>query len=260
MGAIHSCKSTCFKKETNICRFGFPQSISEVTKILGDNEIFKNNGKFCLLKRGSDELFVNNYNPSILKLWQANMDIQPVGSMFGVAYYIAKYCSKEEDISIRNCIKQAINEIKNASNNNLSNRIYKACKLLMNQRERSAQEAAYVLCGFNLKRSSRSCVFINTRPSQMRTRMLKKEHLYKTEFEDENFCSDIFHKYENRPLTLENICLYEFASTYRIVSNKSSKYFEDDQSDNNFSDSETENVLTLLNYKSVILKKRKKLL
>ena len=36
------------------------------------------------MKRSKNETTINNYNPTILKLWQANMDIQPVGSMFGV--------------------------------------------------------------------------------------------------------------------------------------------------------------------------------
>ena len=41
------------------------------------------------MKRKKDELFINNYHPTKLNMWQANMDIQPIGTVFGIAFYVS---------------------------------------------------------------------------------------------------------------------------------------------------------------------------
>ena len=56
----------------------------EETKLLDENEILATRGRFVQMKRSEAESRVNFYNKDILTLWTANMDIQPVGSMFGV--------------------------------------------------------------------------------------------------------------------------------------------------------------------------------
>jgi hypothetical protein len=42
----------------------------------------------------------------------------------------------------------------------------------MRNRERSAQEAAYVICGLDLREATRSTVFVNTKPAGDRTRVV----------------------------------------------------------------------------------------
>ena len=39
---------------------------------------------------------INPYNPQLLLAWQANMDIQMVGSVFGAAMYVSHYICKDE--------------------------------------------------------------------------------------------------------------------------------------------------------------------
>ena len=39
------------------------------------------------------------------------MDIQPVGTFYGIAYYVAKYVAKEEPQHIQNELKDALLEI-----------------------------------------------------------------------------------------------------------------------------------------------------
>ncbi|KAG5894349.1 hypothetical protein JTB14_031910 [Gonioctena quinquepunctata] len=64
-------KHTCYKDRTNhCCRFGFPRAPSEVTSCLGPDEALTNNGRFCILRRTSQETMVNNYSPDILSLWE----------------------------------------------------------------------------------------------------------------------------------------------------------------------------------------------
>jgi hypothetical protein len=86
--------------------------VSNETRILSDEEIVKNNNKFVIMKRNKEELFINNYHPTILNMWQANMDIQPIGTVFGIAFYVAKYVAKEEPVMIQKKIHDAIKEIK----------------------------------------------------------------------------------------------------------------------------------------------------
>lgn len=39
---------------------------------------------------------MNQYNPTALLAWRANMDISPCTDLAAVLGYVAKYCSKEE--------------------------------------------------------------------------------------------------------------------------------------------------------------------
>jgi len=87
----HKCTSTCYKssgKENikNKCRFGYKIAASTETRILNLEELLSNNGKFCIFKRSIEEQSINVYNLQLLILWNAKMDIQPVGSLYGIAY------------------------------------------------------------------------------------------------------------------------------------------------------------------------------
>ena len=39
---------------------------------------------------------LNQYNPTAILVWRANMDISPCTDLGAVQSYVAKYCSKEE--------------------------------------------------------------------------------------------------------------------------------------------------------------------
>ena len=53
-------------------------------------------GKVLILKREVKERFVNNYNPEMLRAWNANMDLQLVFDPYAVVSYIANYMNKDE--------------------------------------------------------------------------------------------------------------------------------------------------------------------
>jgi len=46
-------------------------------------------------------MIINNHNPTILSIWRANVDFQPVLSIHAVQKYIAKYASKAEKKNIK---------------------------------------------------------------------------------------------------------------------------------------------------------------
>jgi hypothetical protein len=232
---VHSCTQTCFKKvsKKNIkkCRFGYPLPISDKTIILNADEIKNYNNKFCIFKRTIEEQKINVYNLELLILWNANMDIQPVGSLYGIAYYIAKYVAKEEPQNIQDELKEAIAAIKDAPAAQFAKQLLLTSKIIMKNRERSAQEAAYILCGLRLKACSRTTVFVNAIFPKKRTRLVRKERICNSEYDDEDFCQNIFEKYEKRSPLLENISLAEFAAEYEFC--KFTKENPDTDSDSN---------------------------
>jgi hypothetical protein len=87
------------------------------------------------------------------------MDIQPVGTLYGIAYYVAKYVAKEEPQHIQNELKDALLAIQAAPSHQFAQELYKTSRLIMKHRERSAQEAAYLLAGLRLKACSRTTIF-----------------------------------------------------------------------------------------------------
>ena len=48
------------------------------------------------LKRSPNELRINNYNPTCLLAWRANMDIQYVLDVYACAMYVVSYISKAQ--------------------------------------------------------------------------------------------------------------------------------------------------------------------
>ncbi len=53
-------------------------------------------GKSVVYKRAPSEINVNTYNPTIMKAWQANMDIQFVSNPYACIHYIISYVTKDE--------------------------------------------------------------------------------------------------------------------------------------------------------------------
>lgn len=49
-----------------------------------------------VLQRNPNELWINQYNPFLLKCWDANMDIQFVLDPFSCIVYVVSYISKAE--------------------------------------------------------------------------------------------------------------------------------------------------------------------
>ena len=41
-----------------------------------------------------EDIFINNYNKSLLKLHQANIDLQYITDEYAVAEYVCDYCTK----------------------------------------------------------------------------------------------------------------------------------------------------------------------
>ncbi|XP_062606605.1 uncharacterized protein LOC134268370 [Saccostrea cucullata] len=182
-----------------------------------------------VLRRNPDEMWTNQYNPCLLRCWDANMDIQYVLDPFSCIVYIISYISKSER-EMGMLLKQTQIE---AIEGNLSARqtMRSIGSAYLNQREVSAQEAVYRVCNLRMKESSRKVVFVPvgenpTRLSKPLAQMRKKQRsecneddLEGDDDDDEIWMTNIVERYENRPdlHLFDKMCLAEFCSSYRVL-------------------------------------------
>ncbi|OXA37426.1 ATP-dependent DNA helicase pfh1 [Folsomia candida] len=208
----HKDTTTCFKKGSE-CRFGFPRPLATKTTIKPDES---SRGRGVILQRKKGEERINNYHPKLLGLLRCNMDIQVVIGVAGVAYYIAKYIGKNEPETLREDIRHTLQTLRD-SRRPIRVQMQKVSRLLLSRRTVGSQEAAYRMVNIPMRHSSRGFVFIPTYLPGDRIRLLKKNAYL--ERDEVQFASNIIDKYCNRPDSLANLSLFEFASKYQPVQN-----------------------------------------
>uniref|UniRef100_T1J5E9 Uncharacterized protein n=1 Tax=Strigamia maritima TaxID=126957 RepID=T1J5E9_STRMM len=238
----HSHTATCFKNDKDICRFHFPRAPRETTEIVSttSDEAIRNGGRTCLLKCKNNEQFINNYNPTLLNIWQGNMDIQPCGSNEAIAVYIAKYCAKSEPTEMTTSLRDAIKAIMKEEGST-SRKLFKMTMKIFQQRQVSAPECAYRLCHLQLKESSQKCVFLATCKPEDRYKVFKFVNNVAT-----GVCENIFKRYEERPLThcaydFDKMSLMEFATLFEPHYEKRATENDEDGDQDAYDQPETKN-------------------
>ena len=100
---LHKCSNYCRRKKkygnayVTHCKFGFPRQVVNETVLNNVEDSLKYRSKVYHLKRGVEEVRVNDYNPLLLYLWKANIDIQYVAdSSLALAHYVTAYVTKAE--------------------------------------------------------------------------------------------------------------------------------------------------------------------
>ena len=172
-----------------------------------------------MLRRRVEERRSNAYNPEILSLWEANMDIQFVLDPYACVMYIINYVGKSQR-GISALLRQVIADAKKG-NTSHREKLRAVANSFLNCSEISAQETCYYLLGMPVNTASRACVFINTSRPEKRVRMLKAEDVLKAMNPESTdvMCTGFLEKYIARPDSMENTTLAELASDYAI-SNK----------------------------------------
>ena len=173
-----------------------------------------NKGNVVVLRREPNECSVNNYNPSVMLAWQANMDIQFVLNAYACVMYVASYIMKTER-SMGELLKRVAAE---ARTDELKIQLRKVGSAFLTHRELSAQEAVYRLLSIPMKQLSRSVVFVNTNRKNERIAVLKSnESLSQLDDSDTNvFQKSLIDRYQHRPRELQSMCLAEFAAKYVV--------------------------------------------
>ena len=111
----HSHTSTCRKEGQSHCRFDYPKQSSKMTHLKWNADV-GNEARFYILKRDKGTEYINPYNPDLLRAWQANMDIQMVGSVYGAAKYVCHYMCKDEPQELKQLISRKLDELPDGCN------------------------------------------------------------------------------------------------------------------------------------------------
>ncbi|KAK3100323.1 hypothetical protein FSP39_018128 [Pinctada imbricata] len=191
------------------------------------------NKRVIVLKREPSEVWINQYNPILLRCWNANMDIQYVLDAFSCIVYIVSYISKGER-EMGMLLKQTQTE---AQEGNLSAQqtMKKVGSAYLNHREVGVQEAVYRICGLHMKECSRQVVFIPigenpvriSRPLAELRKKKKTDSIQdgeSTESDEDSGNEKVWlpnsvDKYLARPQLseFEKMCLAVFCSAYRFI-------------------------------------------
>ncbi|KAI8503435.1 hypothetical protein Bbelb_184060 [Branchiostoma belcheri] len=178
--------------------------------------------KQVVLRREPKDMWVNNYNPHLLRAWNANMDIQYVLDAYSCVRYIVSYISKAER-EMGKLLKQAQKEAREG-NEDVVNEMRKVGSKYIYHREVSAQEAVYRVCSLRLKDCSREVIFIPTdeKASRLSKPLAEIQNLANAENGDDEsiWMPSIMDRYKARPREepFRSMCAAEFASEYRVVS------------------------------------------
>ncbi|XP_063400159.1 uncharacterized protein LOC134684781 [Mytilus trossulus] len=215
-------------------------NVSEIFKKIGlTQESFETYYRFItnrntvVLKRQPNEIFTNQYNPHLLRAWDANMDIQYILDAFSCVVYIISYISKaERELGL--LLQQTKNEAEEG-NLNAQQTMKKVGTSYLHHREISAQEAVFRVTGLRLRECSRKVEFIpvGENPCRMSVPLkdLEKQQNCKSlkrktqnsdsEDEDENstWMNNIVDRYKGRPHIdiFIKLCLARFTSEYSVV-------------------------------------------
>ena len=168
------------------------------------------------LKRELSEIRINNYNPVLLKCWEANMDIQYILDPYACAAYIVSYISKGQR-GLSNLLSQATKAARESSSD-IKQQVRRIGNVFLSHVEIGAQEAVYLLLQMPLRRASRQITFLNTNSVDKRVTLIKSTPdlmaLPKdsTSIEADNSIK----RYQRRPRSMEKYCLADFVAWFDV--------------------------------------------
>ena len=198
-------------------------------------------GQMVILERKPSEIWVNNYNPTMMLAWQANMDIQFCMDSYAIITYITDYLTKG-DAGLTKELRKALKETKNC--NNFEQLNYLKLTYFKNKQVSVAEATYRLIRGLDLKKSSIACIYLATgypknrssffRPAKSAEKPVDTENVSEenpiAEEEDSNELialegrqgqfkevETVHQKYSQRPGILEEVCLAQFTISYHHV-------------------------------------------
>lgn len=165
------------------------------------------------LPRSPDEIRINNYNPLLLMLWKANMDLQFIGeSSLAIAYYVTAYVTKAERSNMQDLWQEV------SSHATVYSKLWSFGVRSLRSRECGLYEASDLLLGDHLCGKSVTIKWVDVSQPQNRKRRLMN-HSRLLEMRETNPNSTVIFEdnivdtfYPQRPGIMEYICLYNFVA------------------------------------------------
>lgn len=142
------------------CHFGFPHPLADRTHWRTEQEarVTVRGDRDIILKRlAPKDCYVNPWNPHILRLWQANMDIQVLTNPVAAAAYLLSYVGKDEKSEME-VIRHALQDVE--PSHSTEQLLFRIGQAILSSCEVSKQEVMFLLLGEPLFFSSRSSVWI----------------------------------------------------------------------------------------------------
>ena len=128
-------------------------------------------GYEVVIKRDTDEIFVNNYNEEYLIAWNSNMDIQVCLDYFAIITYILDYKMKDESGTLEEITKA----LKEDDSEGLRQKLKLVAHTFMTHRRAGESEIMYKLFPFlHFTQSNISAVWMPTGFKENMSRMLKE--------------------------------------------------------------------------------------
>ena len=160
-------------------------------------------GNSVVMQRKPSESWINTYNPDVLRIWKANMDLQYILDPYACVMYIAAYMLKSER-SMGELLKQVSKE---CGGEQIRTQLRRLGSVFLNHREVSAQEAVYRILSLPLKQMSRKVIFVNTAAKEDRVSLLKPinqiEHM--DEDSEDIYQTSLIDRYSARPDQLNHV-------------------------------------------------------
>ncbi|XP_055028464.2 uncharacterized protein [Misgurnus anguillicaudatus] len=176
-----------------------------------------------LIKRDPKEVWVNGYNPDLLRAWNANMDIQYILDPYSCIMYMLSYISKPEH-EMNEMLKNVIKAVRETDVNE-EDEMKHIMQAYSKHRQVSSQESVARTCSLPMKKCSRTVVFVPTDDDALKMSLPLSVLMNKNPDSEDVWMSGIIDKYRARPQTpeFEKMCLADFASNYRIVYGRQTK-------------------------------------
>ena len=167
------------------------------------------------LPRSPQEIRINNYNPLLLMLWKANIDIQFISeSSLAVAQYVTGYVTKAEKSNMQEVWQEV------SSHQTVYSKLWSFGVRCLRSRECGLYEASDLLLGDHLCEKSVTIKWVDvSQPHNRKRRLRDHSKLVEMRERDPN-CMNIFEAnlvdtfYPERPDDMEDVCLYDFVADY----------------------------------------------
>ena len=215
---MHKCSNYCRRRRKvanntfiTVCKFGFPRPACDCAKLNPVEESLKSRDKIYELVRSETEVRVNDYNPLLLYLWKANIDIQFVAeSSLALAHYVSGYVTKAERSNLQD-IWEDIGRDKS-----VYSQLWSFGLRSLRFRECGLYEAADLVLGDHLTEKSCTVKYVDVSlPSKRSHRLKSHKELQRLALNEPN-SDEIFEHclienyYPDRPQNLKEMCLYDF--------------------------------------------------
>ena len=183
----HKCSGYCQRRKKvkgtyiTYCRFGFPRAACESATLKTMEECVKGSQRQVYkLPRSPEEIRINNYNPLLLMLWKANMDIQFIAeSTLAIAQYVTGYVTKAEKSNMQDLWQEV------SSHQSIYSKLWSFGVRSLRSRECGLYEASDLLLGDHLCGKSQTIKWVDVSQPHNRKRRLR-DHSKLVEIQQRN--------------------------------------------------------------------------